>query len=65
MTSLLTETAVKDTLTAATAQALAYIAQLEAHVHELECHVAARDFTIDEMCDEIHELERRLGETSS
>lgn len=55
-------TDITDALTTATAQTLDYIAQLEARVAELEGHVAARDYTIDEMCDEIHALQQRVGE---
>ena len=55
------ETDIATTLTTATTAALAYIAQLEARVRELEGHVAARDYAIDEMCDEIHALEQRVG----
>jgi phage shock protein A len=48
-------------ITATAEAAVARITELEDEVELLRGHLAARDYTINDMCDEIYELRRQLA----
>jgi len=48
-------------ITATAEAAVARIAELEDEVASLRGEIAERDYAIDDMCDEIHDLQQQLA----